>query len=117
MSSLDYYQIGGKLTEVSSLWKDSIVAAQPKFEEVNDAPHHRLLPFYHRRQVDLDLVFKDIRVDPYKDFFFVCWEDHILIDDEISLAGFSVIYSVIVNQLDTNKSKFKLFEKYHHGHI
>ena len=87
MTPLRYYQTGWELTEVGSLRKNSIVAAQPKFEEVNDAPHHRLLSFYHGRQVDLDLVFKYIGVDPHKDFFFVDWEDHILIDDEIPIES------------------------------
>lgn len=37
------------------------------------------------REIDLDVVFAEIGVDPHEDFALVVEEDHVFIDDEVSV--------------------------------
>ncbi len=81
------FELTSQFRKVLDISKKGIVVLEPEFEEADDATDHGEFTLVGVRKVDLDVVFTEIWVDPHKDIALVVEEDHVFIDDEVSIVA------------------------------
>jgi hypothetical protein len=80
------FELGGKLIEMFDIIENGIVALIPKFQVADDTSDHGCLSVLGAREVYFYVIFKDIGVDPRKNFSLRVKENHVLIDYEVSVV-------------------------------
>jgi hypothetical protein len=80
------FKLAGKFREVLDVCEEGVVVLEPELEEADDAADHGEFALVGVREVDLDMVFAEVGVDPHEDFALVVEEDHVFIDDEVPVV-------------------------------